>query len=56
MSKYLPLIITLAGTLGVAILTPAFIAAHPVVFMVVNAAAQILHAVLPSIFGTPAAS
>lgn len=55
MTKYLPLIITLAGTLGAAFLTPAFIAAHPLVFVGVNAAAQVLHAALPSIFAPPVA-
>jgi len=48
--KYGPVVCTLAGTVGAAIFTPAFIAAHPVAFAWVNAAAQLLHAVLPSIF------
>lgn len=52
LAKYGPLIITLAGTVGAAIFTPAFIAAHPQAFAVINAAAQLLHAVLPSIFET----
>jgi hypothetical protein len=56
MSKYLPLILTLAGTLGAAILTPTFLAAHVQVFAVVGAVAQVLHAALPSIFGSPSAS
>lgn len=51
LKQYGPLIITLAGTIGAAIFTPAFIEAHPVAFAAVNAAAQFLHAVLPSIFG-----
>ena len=50
--QYGPLLITLAGTIGAAILTPDFISAHPFTFSVVNAAAQFLHAVLPSIFQT----
>ena len=50
LKQYGPLIITLAGTIGAAIFTPAFIEAHPLAFSVVNAAAQLLHAVLPSIF------
>jgi hypothetical protein len=57
MLKYLPVIVTVAGTLGAAFLTPAFVAAHPAAFALVNAAAQVLHSVLPSIFGytsTPA--
>jgi hypothetical protein len=48
--QYGPLVITLAGTIGAAVFTPAFVAAHPVAFAWVNAAAQLLHAVLPSIF------
>ena len=54
LAKYGPLVITLAGTIGAAIVTPNFIGAHPVVFAWVNAAAQLLHAVLPSIFDTKA--
>ena len=50
--QYGPLIVTLAGTIGAALFTPAFIAAHPVTFAWVNAAAQLLHAMLPSIFQT----
>ncbi len=48
--QYGPVLITLAGTIGAAIFTPAFIAAHPLAFAWINAAAQLLHAVLPSIF------
>lgn len=48
--QYGPLLITLAGTIGAAVFTPTFIAAHPAAFACVNAAAQLLHAVLPSIF------
>ena len=51
MKQYGPLIITLAGTIGAAVFTPAFIAAHPFAFAVVGGIAQLLHAVLPSIFG-----
>jgi len=54
LKQYGPLVITLAGTIGAAIFTPAFIAAHPMAFAWVNAAAQFLHAVLPSIFETKA--
>ena len=54
LQQYSPLLITLAGTLGAAVFTPAFIAAHPLAFAGVNAAAQLLHAVLPSIFQTKA--
>jgi hypothetical protein len=49
---YGPLVCTVTGTIGAALLTPAFIAAHPMAFAWVNAAAQLLHAMLPSIFGT----
>jgi hypothetical protein len=52
LTQYGPLVITLAGTIGAAIFTPAFIVAHPAAFAWANAAAQLLHAVLPSIFGT----
>jgi hypothetical protein len=54
LKQYGPLVCTVAGTIGAAIFTPAFVAAHPVVFAWVNAAAQLLHAVLPSIFETKA--
>jgi len=50
LKQYGPLAMTLAGTMGAAVFTPAFIAAHPVAFAWVTAAAQLLHAVLPSIF------
>ncbi len=50
--QYGPLIFTLAGTIGAAIFTPSFVAAHSMAFAWVNAAAQLLHAVLPSIFLT----
>ncbi len=48
--QYGPLIITLAGTIGAAVFTPAFIAAHPFAFAAVGGIAQLLHAALPSIF------
>lgn len=54
LQRYGPLLITLAGTVGAAVFTPAFIAAHPLAFAGVNMAAQLLHAVLPSIFQTKA--
>jgi plastocyanin len=50
--QYGPLVLTLAGTIGAAVFTPAFIAAHPGTFAWLNAGAQFLHAVLPSIFET----
>lgn len=52
LKQYSPLLITLAGTLGAAFLTPSFISTHPVAFAVVSVVAQLLHAVLPSIFET----
>ncbi|HTR24674.1 MAG TPA: hypothetical protein VMI10_11875 [Terriglobales bacterium] len=48
--KYGPVVITIAGTIGAAIFTPGFVLAHPVAFAWVNAVAQLLHAMLPSIF------
>ena len=54
--KYLPLIVTLTATIGAAIFTPGFVTAHPTVFLGINAAAQILHSALPSIFGAPSVS
>jgi hypothetical protein len=50
--QYGPLITTLAGTIGAAVFTPAFIAAHPFAFAAAGGIAQLLHAVLPSIFDT----
>lgn len=49
-TKYGPLLVTVAGTLGVAILTPTFIATHPLAFAIANIIAQIAHAILPSVF------
>lgn len=54
--KYLPIVVTLAGTLGTAIFTPMFFQSHLVVYAALNAAAQVLHAVLPSIFGVGGAT
>ena len=51
MTKWLPVIATIAATLGAAIFTPTFVTGHPVVFSVLNAAAMLLHAALPSVFG-----
>ena len=50
-TKYGAVIVTLLVTLGAAIFTPSFIQAHPVVFAVLNMAAQVLHSVLPSSVG-----
>jgi hypothetical protein len=52
LTQYGPLAITLAATIGAAIFTPTFITGHPMTFAWVAAAAQLLHAVLPSIFET----
>ena len=49
-AKYLPLLITVVGTLGATLITPDFVAHHVTVFAVLNAAAQLLHAALPSVF------
>lgn len=48
MNKWLPVVVTVAITIGTAIFTPAFLAAHPYVYAGANAAAQVLHALLPS--------
>ena len=50
LTKYFPLIVTLAGTVGAALFTPDFIAHHVAVFAALSSVANILHAVLPSIF------
>lgn len=49
-TKWGPVVVTVAGTLGAAIFTPTFVSAHPTVFAALNAAAMILHAALPSVF------
>lgn len=51
LKAYIPLIITVVGTISAAIVTPQFVAAHPVWFAGLNVAAQLLHAALPSVFG-----
>lgn len=51
MSKYLPLVISVIATVSAALALPSQVAAHPVIAMVLAAAAQVLHAALPSIFG-----
>lgn len=50
-SAALPVIVTITATLGTAILTPSFLVMHPLVFSALNAAAMLLHAALPSVFG-----
>ena len=49
--KYLPILITVGGTLGAAILTPQFLAAHPYFAAGAMIFAQVGHAALPSVFG-----
>jgi hypothetical protein len=56
MTKWIPVIVTVTATLGAAIFTPAFVAAHPALFAGFNVAAQFLHAALPSVFGTASGS
>lgn len=51
MPKYLPVVVTVVATVGAAIFTPDFILHHVTAFAVANAAAQVLHAALPSVFG-----
>ncbi len=53
MSKYLPLILTVVGSAAAALFTPAFIAKHVDLFAALAIAAQVLHAVLPSVFSAP---
>jgi hypothetical protein len=48
MLKWIPIIITATSTVLAAVLTPGFLAAHPVTFAVLNGLAQLLHSVLPS--------
>jgi hypothetical protein len=47
--KWIPLAVTLAGTVGAAIFTPAFLSAHPLAFTWIGGAAQVIHALLPSV-------
>ena len=51
MPKYLPVVVTVVATVGAAVFTPDFILHHATAFAVANAAAQVLHAALPSVFG-----
>ncbi len=55
MTKYLPIIVTVVASIAAAVGLPTLVASHPVVFAVLAAAAQVLHAALPSVFGTGAA-
>lgn len=49
-TKYGPILVTVAGTIGVAVFTPQFITAHPQAFAVLALGTQVLHAALPSVF------
>ena len=51
LAQFLPVIVTVVATVGAAIFTPDFILHHATAFAVANAAAQVLHAALPSVFG-----
>jgi hypothetical protein len=56
LKAWLPLIVTVVGSIGAAIFTPAFVGAHPALFASLNSAAMLLHAILPSVFGAPTAN
>ena len=47
--KYIPLIVTAAATIASAIQAPHFVAQHALLYAILNAVAQVLHAVLPSV-------
>jgi hypothetical protein len=50
-TKFLPVIVSVTGTIGTAVFTPGFLLSHPVIFSELNALAMLLHAALPSVFG-----
>jgi hypothetical protein len=52
MGKWIPLVVTVLTTIGTAVLTPQFVVAHPLAFAILNAAAMVLHSVLPSTTAT----
>ena len=54
-TQYATLLVTVVGTLGVSNLATGWVEHHTVVFGVLVALAQLLHAVFPSIFSAPAA-
>jgi hypothetical protein len=58
MTKYLPVVITVLGTISAAVFTPQFLETPKgmEIFAALNVAAQILHAVLPSVSAPPAAA
>jgi hypothetical protein len=51
--QLITLFCSLAATLGLPTMVTGFVHAHPAVYMGIVAAAVILHAVLPSVFGEP---
>ena len=51
LTKALPVIVTVVATVGSAVFTPDFLVHHVTAYAVLNAAAQLLHAALPSVFG-----
>jgi hypothetical protein len=52
--KWLPLIVTSLSTILTAVFTPSFVTHHLILFAILNAAAQLLHSVLPSTLPAPA--
>jgi hypothetical protein len=50
MNKYLPIIGTVAASIGAALFTPDFLSHHVALFAGLNVAAQLLHSALPSVF------
>jgi hypothetical protein len=53
-TKWLPVIVTVLTTVGMALFTPAFVASHLTLLAVLNSIAQLLHSVLPSTLPPPA--
>lgn len=51
-SKYTPLVVTLVGTASLFLAAPQWVSGHPTATIILSAVAQILHAALPSVFGT----
>lgn len=56
MSKYLPLALTVIGTVAAAVGLQGIVESHVVIYAVLTAVAQVLHAALPSVFGTGSGS
>lgn len=56
MTKYLPLAITLTLTLISGLAVPQFVASHATLYALLNALAQVLHAILPSLGGANGSS